>query len=451
MKKHETIRRVTSLAGVLLALSLPTLAGEVVVKIDSVTNFSQAYIVGDFIQGEQAGARLTSPCSGYIVAVQILWLEGTPGHPPSVEEAIHIYDGSTFPTPGPELELLEGPVMTPGFWNEFRYLDEAQTIPLHVPVTAGQKFYVALEFYNPTDVQHGGPSVVRDIDGYTAGCNVLFGYIPGYGWRWWDFNGFPIYLAGDLAIRAVIDCPDPTGACCRTDGTCQNDVEQSHCSGFGEVWYQGQTCTQITCRPRGACCRQGGCLQLVDPDQCAAIGGVYAGHGTNCSDNVCVAGACCIPQTGECIQNFVFQCITLGGDFLGPGTSCNPNLCPQPLGACCFGQYCIAGQTAAQCTSAGGKWAGAWTDCADHNNNGVADACEVPTVCIGDLNCDHQVDFGDINPFVLRLSNPTLYAATYPGCPDGNGDVNGSGGVGFDDINPFVALLSSAPLPIPCR
>jgi hypothetical protein len=64
-------------------------------------------------------------------------------------------------------------------------------------------------------------------------------------------------------------------------------------------------------------------------------------------------------------------------------------------------------------------------------------------VCPGDLNCDGEVDFSDINPFVLRLSNPAAYAATYPDCPDGNGDINGDTTVGFTDINPFVALMSS--------
>ena len=63
-------------------------------------------------------------------------------------------------------------------------------------------------------------------------------------------------------------------------------------------------------------------------------------------------------------------------------------------------------------------------------------------VAPGDLNCDGSVNFGDINPFVLRLANPAGYAAAYPDCPDANGDVNSNGSVGFDDINPFVALLS---------
>ena len=67
---------------------------------------------------------------------------------------------------------------------------------------------------------------------------------------------------------------------------------------------------------------------------------------------------------------------------------------------------------------------------------------------VGDLNCDGTYgpqSFGDINPFVLYLSNFAAWQATYPGCPPQNGDINGDGTYGqgaFGDINPFVALLS---------
>lgn len=61
---------------------------------------------------------------------------------------------------------------------------------------------------------------------------------------------------------------------------------------------------------------------------------------------------------------------------------------------------------------------------------------------VGDLNCDGVVDFGDINPFVLILSNPAAWQAAYPNCPAANGDINGNGSVDFGDINPFVALLT---------
>jgi len=80
----------------------------------------------------------------------------------------------------------------------------------------------------------------------------------------------------------------------------------------------------------------------------------------------------------------------------------------------------------------------------------VLDLAGGPTICRGDLNCDGKIDFGDINPFVLRLSNPASYFNQYPNCPNENGDINANGVVGFDDINPFVGLLSSGQLPIPC-
>ena len=89
----------------------------------------------------------------------------------------------------------------------------------------------------------------------------------------------------------------------------------------------------------------------------------------------------------------------------------------------------------------------------DADGDGVGDACDLcpatpsgtlVSACgcpIGDLNCDGAADFGDINPFVLALSNPAAYAAAYPGCV-GTGDINGDGSTDFADINPFVTLLS---------
>jgi len=80
---------------------------------------------------------------------------------------------------------------------------------------------------------------------------------------------------------------------------------------------------------------------------------------------------------------------------------------------------------------------------------------EPSLICAGDLNCDGQIDFGDINPFVLALSNWAAWQAQYPDCPPKNADINGDGQYGgpngFGDINPFVALLASGGgQPIPC-
>jgi probable HAF family extracellular repeat protein len=60
----------------------------------------------------------------------------------------------------------------------------------------------------------------------------------------------------------------------------------------------------------------------------------------------------------------------------------------------------------------------------------------------GDLNCDGSVNFADINPLVLALSDPGAYQATFPDCDIMNGDTNQDGAVNFADINPFVALLT---------
>jgi probable HAF family extracellular repeat protein len=74
-----------------------------------------------------------------------------------------------------------------------------------------------------------------------------------------------------------------------------------------------------------------------------------------------------------------------------------------------------------------------------------------PGLAIGDMNCDGTygyTSFGDINPFVMYLSNIAAWQATYPGCPPENGDINGDGTFGqgsFGDINPFVTLLSQPP------
>ncbi len=64
-------------------------------------------------------------------------------------------------------------------------------------------------------------------------------------------------------------------------------------------------------------------------------------------------------------------------------------------------------------------------------------------VIAGDMNCDGLVDFSDINPFVLRMTDPAAYASQYPDCP-ANADINGDGVVNFADINPFIALLTGS-------
>ncbi len=60
---------------------------------------------------------------------------------------------------------------------------------------------------------------------------------------------------------------------------------------------------------------------------------------------------------------------------------------------------------------------------------------------LGDMNCDGQLSVGDINPFVLALTDPPGYAKQFPDCPITNGDINDDGSVSVGDINGFVALI----------
>ena len=61
---------------------------------------------------------------------------------------------------------------------------------------------------------------------------------------------------------------------------------------------------------------------------------------------------------------------------------------------------------------------------------------------LGDLNCDGLVNNGDIDPFVLALTDPSGYAATFPNCDIDLADINGDGVVNNGDIDGFVTLLS---------
>ena len=86
-----------------------------------------------------------------------------------------------------------------------------------------------------------------------------------------------------------------------------------------------------------------------------------------------------------------------------------------------------------------------------HNSNTLLAAthgrglwtAEIPPPALGDLNCDGEVNFDDIHPFVLALSDPAAYGAAYPFCNVLLADCNGDGVVDFTDINAFVALLGA--------
>jgi hypothetical protein len=258
-------------------------------------------------------------------------------------------------------------------------------MPLNVPVTNGQQFYVTLQFDNPTDVGGGGPSVVRDT-GCQASKNVIYA-IPG-GW----FNSCLLGVQGDFIIRAVINC----------QGT-------------------------------GACCLGSGCIPVTQA-ACQSAGGAYAGNGTTCANQICTAGACC-DGTGGCLQKFGFQCTAGGGTFQGPGTSCSPNPCPQPSGACCFAGFCFPDVTEADCSSLPGVWLGALTDCGppDPCNQ---DPCASVSFTLGDVSGDGLINGLDVQGFVDQYISATPGSVAFCAadmCPDRAIDNS--------DLSAFVACL----------
>lgn len=71
-----------------------------------------------------------------------------------------------------------------------------------------------------------------------------------------------------------------------------------------------------------------------------------------------------------------------------------------------------------------------------------------PSGLLGDMNCDGIVSVGDIGPFVLAMTNPADYAASFPSCNINNADLNRDGVVTVGDIGAFVTRLTAISLSI---
>lgn len=183
-----------------LASPTASLGEEVTVQNDSLAAGTPAAVCPCFAAGESAASWLTSPCGGDLVAVQIYW-RSLLGAPDTPQDAIRIFAAGTFPAPGAQLAILPGPLLRDGFFNEFRYLDENQTIPLSIAVAQEETFVVALRFAE--DQALTDPSVVVDHDGCRANRNAIDVVSQG----WVDACQFAGGLSGDWVIRAVIDCP----------------------------------------------------------------------------------------------------------------------------------------------------------------------------------------------------------------------------------------------------
>jgi len=263
-----------------LSMCATALGQEITVQNDSLTDGDTVAICPCFAANEEAAVWLTSPCDGNIVAIQIFWKSLLGGAQISLEDSIIVYNAGNFPNPGSVKDSFDGPTLTDGGLNEFRFQDENQTIPISIPVTAGEEFVVSLKFDVANFTNQFLPSIVADTDSCQSGKNTV--KVNGSTWA----DACDLGVNGDWVIRAVIDCTgDPTGAACLADGTCEENMTES---------------------------------DTID------AGGVWNGPGSTCADALCL-GACFIPANGECVQFDFATCDIVGGVWQGPGTEdCAP-------------------------------------------------------------------------------------------------------------------------------
>ena len=203
--KQRNSCRACFLSGLLVVATLvmgaPALsADDVTLQNDSIRDMANAAIQVGFVAEERAAAWLTAICDGNLTAVQVLWLSLTGGSTDLLGDSITVSDPGTFPTPGTQRVKLDGPVLQDGFFNQY-------PLPQAIPMTTGQEIVVDFKFLDsPFNV---GPSVVTDTVGCQTGKNGIFAkgdgvVIPD---MWWD--ACILGVSGDIAIRAVIDCPLP--------------------------------------------------------------------------------------------------------------------------------------------------------------------------------------------------------------------------------------------------
>ncbi|MSR62714.1 MAG: hypothetical protein EXS08_09765 [Planctomycetes bacterium] len=106
-------------------------------------------------------------------------------------------------------------------------------------------------------------------------------------------SGTPLltnFFVDDVAINSVLaHCPQPTGACCLTDGSCVEVTEEDCSAQGGNFNGDFSTCTGVSCpQPTGACClTDGSCVQVTE-ESCDAQGGSFNGDSSTCGTTHCV-------------------------------------------------------------------------------------------------------------------------------------------------------------------
>jgi hypothetical protein len=80
--------------------------------------------------------------------------------------------------------------------------------------------------------------------------------------------------------------------------------------------------------PSGACCKSDGTCSILSPTQCASAGGTYAGDGSTCAGAGCAPGGACCLAGGTCAAKTSAACTAAGGTWNGAGSTCATTQCP---------------------------------------------------------------------------------------------------------------------------
>ena len=180
----------------------------------------------------------------------------------------------------------------------------------------------------------------------------------------WDGNFLPVYWAecysyyagGDYIIPLGVYPGDPPLA---VFGNCEVpsiiwDIECLGAMGVGAE--PGVQCCPPDAPIEGACCLTDGSCQDLEETDCINLDGDWLGEGTDCDTAHCAQpfGACCL-EDGSCQDLTEDDCLALTGVWEGMGTACATTDCPQPT-VCCVGVDCYIVFNEQECDALQGMW-----------------------------------------------------------------------------------------------
>ncbi len=249
---------------------------------------------------------------------------------------------------------------------------------------------------------------------------------------------------------SITACDQPMGACCLQE-ECVGTVMESECSGAGGTWYEGFDCARFAC-PVQISSLPESCYSAYQIEQLP-----FSAQFSNFFATADGQPGSCNAPGPTAMRNDVWFAYTPSQDgvltieavyhyYDGLTVVYAGAACDQLNELSCLnsGGWAEADRDAVSLNVSAGSTC--WVQLGDFGaspggGNTLLALSWGPAPLTGDMNCDGNLSFADINPFVLAMVNQSLWKASYPGCPILNGDINGDGTFGFQDVNPFVTLF----------